>query len=184
MNFDIEPFSKRWYAIKSLVMLDRHENKNTYSNYATLVVFDALRSAGRSLSSIYFLLHCHSTKTGRKCQRSNSGHRTSRKTRSVSLWHCQSMKSLSRLTPLVLINKSKGGLSWVYRFWVIVYDVMVSGSGYTGFSCASEPSLCVDSGCRVVPEDMDSSASEIDGAGDVSRNVGRSEAFRFWERIF
>lgn len=61
---------------------------------------------------------------------------------------------------------------------MIVCDVMVSGSGYTVLSRASELSLW-DSGCRVVDEDIDSSASEFDGAGEVSRMIGRSEVFRF-----
>lgn len=95
------------------------------------------------------------------------------------------MKSLNRWTPLVLINKSKGGLSWVYKFLVIVDDVIVSGSAYTVLSRASEVSLCVDSGCSVVDEHTESSVSEIDGecAGDGSRKR-ESEALRFWERIF
>jgi len=65
-----------------------------------------------------------------------------------------------------------------------VDDVIVSGSGYMALSCISELSLCAESGCKVVDEDIDSSASEFDGSGDVSRKLGRSEAFMFFERIF
>lgn len=116
-----------------------------------------------------FWRHCHSHSTGRKLHRSKSGHRTSRKTISVSWWHCQSMKSLRRSTPEVRIRRSRGGVPavnmWLERVWVVIF----SGSGYVGWTEAGVgeelregfPGGCEvlgtlyaggESGCRVVDE--------------------------------
>ena len=105
-------------------------------------------------SSRCFCLHCHSTNTGKNCHRSNSGHKQSKKTSSVSSWHCQSMKSLSLLTPLVRINRSSGGSPAVNRRSPIVSDDIVSGSGYTVPSLLS---FGGDSGCKVVDDETESS---------------------------
>lgn len=105
-------------------------------------------------SSICFCLHCHSTNTGRNCHRSNSGHKQSKKTSSVFSWHCQSMKSLNLLTPLVRTNRSRGGSPAVNRRSSIVSEDIVSGSGYI---VSSRTSFGGDSGCRVVDDDTESS---------------------------
>ena len=120
------------------------------------------------LSSICFCLHCHSTNTGKNCQRSNSGHKQSKNTSSVFSWHCQSMKSLSLFTPLVLINRSSGGSPAVKRCSSNVSIVIVSGSGYNE---ASRESFGGESGCKVVLEEIESSISEIlEGVGELARS--------------
>ena len=82
--------------------------------------------------------HCHSTSTGRKLHRSNSGHIHLRKTMSVRSWHCQSMKSLSRSTPEVRMRRSRGGSEAVNIWSVRVFAVIVSGSRYRTGCCCSE----------------------------------------------
>lgn len=95
----------------------------------TLATLGACLPFCPSFSSPYFLCHCHSISTGKKCLRLNSGHRQSRNTNCVSSWHCHNMKSLSRFTPLVLISRSSGGSPAVKRCDSIVAVLMLSGSG-------------------------------------------------------
>lgn len=81
------------------------------------------------LCSSFLHLHCHSQSTGKNCQRSNSGHKTSKNTILVSSWACQSMKSESLSTPEVRIRRSSGGSEAVKRWDVIVAGVISSGEG-------------------------------------------------------
>ena len=100
---------------------------------------DPAASPSKSPSASGFFLDfetllCHPSRTGRKCHRSNSGQRTSRKTISVSSSHCQSIKSLRRSTPDVRTSKSRGGLSFVCRWSDKVCRVIVSGDKNAGVS--------------------------------------------------
>ena len=81
-----------------------------------------------------FCLHCHSISTGMNCHRSNSGQRQSKKAMCVSWWHCQSIKSLSLVTPLVRMRRSSGGQPAVYKWSSSVFVLIVSGfrSIFTG----------------------------------------------------
>lgn len=73
--------------------------------------------------------HCHSTKTGRKVQRSSSGHIQSKKVISVFSCTCQSRKSLSRSTPEVRTSRSTGGIPTVSIRESNVAASIFSGSG-------------------------------------------------------
>lgn len=84
---------------------------------------------GFSSLSFLFCLHCHSSSTGMKCHRSKSGQKHLRKTMGVFWWHCQSIKSLNRSTPLVRTNSSNGGQPSVYMWLSIVSAVMSSALG-------------------------------------------------------
>ena len=68
----------------------------------------------------------------------------------------------------------------------MVDAVIVSGSGYIGVSFGSLESLGGESGCNVVDEDIESSASErLDGVGEVPRSgEGEVEVVRCFVRIF
>jgi hypothetical protein len=80
------------------------------------------------------------------------------------------MKSLSLSTPLVRTNRSKGGLSDVYMWLVIVSAVIVSTFGYM-VTLSELPDLRGgESGCSVVVDEAESSRSSDrdDGGGDDS----------------
>jgi hypothetical protein len=64
--------------------------------------------------------------------------------------------------------------------------VIVSGSGYIGLSLASPEPCRGESGCSVVDEDIESSASEaLEGVGELPRNGDEDfEVVRCFVRIF
>lgn len=106
----------------------------------------------------------------------------------VSSWHCHSMKSLSRVTPLVRMNMSSGGSSRVYVWLSIVSAVIVSGFGYLQAEAAGFVVDCSggESGSSAVVDDTDPSTSDFAvGSGDVSR-VGVVEwpCLSWLDRIF
>jgi hypothetical protein len=74
----------------------------------------------------------------------------------------------------------------VKRWSPIVDAVMVSGSGYTAVSFESLESLGSESGCSVVDEDTESSASDkLDGVGELPcKGEGESDIVRCFVRIF
>lgn len=88
----------------------------------------------------------------------------------ASSWHCHSMKSLNRLTPLVRMNMSSGGHPAVYVWLLIVSAVIVSLSLNWGVFVFPLGAARGESGFRVV-DDMESSTSDLEvGSGDVSRS--------------
>lgn len=126
----------------------------------------------------------------------------------VSSWHCHSMKSLSRVTPLVRTKMSRGGSSRVYVWLSIVSAVIVSGFGYraaaddndndndddndddaaaAAAAAGRESGESGSSSSAVVADDIeDSSASDLAvGSGDGSRLGGGEESrFSWLDRIF
>lgn len=91
------------------------------------------------------ILRCQPSSTGMKCHRSNSGHITSKKTISVSSWHCQSKKSLSRATPDVRTSMSSGGLFLVNMWSDNVWREIVSGDTNAGPSASAASVTGVES---------------------------------------
>lgn len=158
----------------------------------------AVAGAGRtvaSLRSFCFCLHCHSSKIQMKSFRSKSGHRVSMKKICVSWWHCQSMKSLSRSTPLVRTKISRGGSFAVYICLSRVSAVIVSGFGKPDLLAAlfrARSRGGGESGCSVCDEESPSlsflASSPSEGSvssASVSGIVGRPPWPSSWrERIF
>jgi hypothetical protein len=91
------------------------ETKTSYASFKLLAKSPTLTplfsspSASLIPSPSFLTRHCHPHSTGRKLQRSNSGHNTSKNTICVFSWTCHNRKSLRRLTPEVRISMSTGG---------------------------------------------------------------------------
>lgn len=95
-------------------------------------------------------------------------------------WHCHSMKSLNRVTLLVLMNMSSGGHSAVYVWLFMVSAVMFSAfgnlRGLVVVDCKGG-----DSGSKAVVEDIESSTSDFaPESGDVSLIKSRESVRLEW----
>lgn len=137
-----------------------------------------------SFSPSFFWRHCHSKRIGTKCHKSNSGHKHFEKKIWVFSWHCHSIKSLSLVTPLVLMKMSSGGHSAVYVWLLMTSAVIASGfwnlAVFTGVDCKGG-----ESGSKaVVVEDIESSTSSFSLESIEESLTEESEFLDLLDRIF